>query len=284
MLNSVVTTVSRGEILMATIHALTDSIGVTAETVRHYREMGLLRPVVRENGYYDYSVDDALTVLLAKELRSYDLPLSQTRDYFKNATLHQYLGMLDLRQEKLERQMELLRLEIKRMQETRVYASCGVRILGGVEEFDGPATWAVGALSRAGGLRAGRGKLLRRWTEHLPFTYVSATIPLSELMNRKDGAYALEVGAGALCHYVDEFKLPLPEDAFFQPGGHFIRTCIAVEDILSIGPADLAHLNRYTQEHGYAYASCTGCRLLFIENAGKRPLYYILIWVRVDPI
>ncbi|HWQ51045.1 MAG TPA: MerR family transcriptional regulator [Terriglobales bacterium] len=269
--------------MMATIHSLTDSIGVTAETVRHYREMGLLHPAVRDNGYYDYSVDDALTVLLARELRSYDLPLSQTRDFFKHATLHQYLGMLDARQEKLERRLDLLQLEIKRMQETRVYASCGVRILNGVEEFDGPATWAVGALSRAGGLRAGRGKLLSRWTAHLPFTYVSATIPLAELSARKEGPYALEVGAGALCHYVDEFKLPLPDDAHFQPGGHFVRTCIATRDILSIGPADLAHLHRYVEERGYVYASCTGCRLLFIENAGRRPLYYVLIWVRVEP-
>jgi len=268
---------------MATIHALTNSIGVTAETVRHYREIGLLHPTVRDNGYYDYSVDDALTTLLARELRSYDLRLSQTRDYFKSGTLKQYLDMLEARQEKLEHRLELLNLEIKRMQETRVYASCGVRILDGIEEFDGPATWAIGALSRAGGLRVGRGKLLRRWTEHLPFTYISATITLAELADRKEGPYALEVGAGALCHYVDEFNLPLPDDAYFQPGGHFIRTCIAVEDILSIGPQNLAHMHRYVEEHGYVYASCTGCRLMFIENAGRRPLYYVLIWVRIDP-
>jgi len=264
-----------------TIGRLCKALGLNAETVRHYREYGLLHPRAGENGYFTYDTGDLLSALLIRELRSQDLSLPQIKDALTEGTMEHHCRMLDQRRADLEAQRALIDLHLSRLDETQVYTSCGVRILNGVEEFDGPPTWAVGVLDRDGLIK---GASLEQWSDHLPFTYVSATITLDQL-ERRGGRepYHLFVGAGALEKYVQRFRLPLPEGAFFQSGGHFIRTCIAVEDIFSISPHHIAHLLDYADRHRYRLVSHTGGRLLFIDDTGERPLYYVLIWVRADP-
>ncbi|MGI1659113.1 MAG: MerR family transcriptional regulator [Desulfitobacterium sp.] len=266
--------------MKVTIRKLADCIGVTPETIRHYREIGLLNPKMRENGYYDYSVNDALVALLTKEMRTYGMQLETIRDSF--VSICEYNKFLGHREAELEREIEMLRLELSRMHETRIYASCGVRILNKVEEFDGPATWAVVSINRKEGFLPDYG--MEQWVKQLPFTYVSATIPLEELNYRKGlDLYSIQLGLGALIHYVEKFRLPLGGRAYYQPGGHFIRTCITTHDLLSLCPQDISPLLEYAEAHEYVFASCTGGRLLHIDHTEKGPLFYLLVWVRVDP-
>ena len=159
--------------MKVTVQKLADSIGVTTETIRHYRKQGLLHPVMRSNGYYDYTADDALTVLLTREMRSYDMALDFIRNSYRSLSIGAYNDLLAEREAALQQQLELAR-----MHETRVYASYGVRILGQVGEFDGPPTWAVSVLNRREGFLTGQH--LDQWVEHFSFTYVSATIPLRD--------------------------------------------------------------------------------------------------------
>lgn len=91
----------------------------------------------------------------------------------------------------------------------------------------------------------------------------------------------MHIGSGSLIHYVDAFKLPLDDRAFYQPAGHFIRTCITRKDPLALEPKDLELLSQYAQEHHMTFASCTGGRLLFIEKEQGVPMFYLLVWVRV---
>lgn len=263
-----------------TIRQLTKRLGVSADTIRYYRELGLLHPHVRENGYHEYTVDDMLAILLIREMRSMDISLPAVKDFLERQSMNEYSQWLDLREEALLNGIKRLNLLLGRLHETKVYASCGVRLLNQVEEFDGPATWAVSSIGTERPYE--KGQVLEKWVGHLPFTYVSATILLPDLQ-RCHGSepYPVAIGMGALEKYVNEFSLPLPEYACFQPGGHFIRTCIPVPDILAVSPEDLKPLTQYAREKGYRFASCTGGRILFIEQKEK-PLYYFLVWVRVD--
>lgn len=265
--------------MKVTVRKLADCIGVTPETIRHYREIGLLNPKVRENGYYDYTVNDALAALLTREMRTYGMQLESIRD--SSGSIGEYNKLLADREAELEQEIEMIRLELSRMQETRIYASCGVRILNKVEEFAGPPTWAVAAINRKKGFLPDCG--VEQWVKHFPFTYVSATIPLEELNSRKGpDLYDIQIGLGALIHYVEKFRLPLDGRAYYQPGGRFIRTCITTRDLFSLCPQDISPLLEHAEAHGYVFASCTGGRLLYIDRTEKGPLFYLLVWVRVD--
>lgn len=262
-----------------TVKQLENSIGVPADTIRYYREYGILNPVVRENGYHEYSVEDMIKILLTKEMRSMDISLKEVKDFFERETMYGYTGWLEQREQVLQERIRILQLEIQRLEETRVYASCGVRILNQVEEFDGPATWAV-SCAGPGGSNA-QGQVLKQWVQHFPFTYVSATISLMDLLETPAGtAYPIHVGTGALDKYIDIFSLPLPEGSFYQPGGHFIRTCIKTKDIFGVRPEDLKPLFDYARKNRLRFDSCTGGRILFAEENDEAE-YYLLVWVKV---
>lgn len=264
-----------------TVRQLSRRLGVSTDTIRHYREMGLLHPQIRENGYAYYGLDDMLRILVTKEMRSMDISLPETQDFLNNRSMHNYCDWLTLREHALNDRIRYLQLELDRLQETKTYASCGVRLLGRVEEFDGPGTWAICSIGVERPYE--RGEALSEWIEHFPFTYVSVTISLEDLLGTQgDAPYPVGIGAGALEKYVHTFSLPLPDDAHFQPGGHFIRTCIVTHDALHITPKDLEPLHAYIHAHGMRYVSCTGGRILFMEENGDRPAYYLLVWVRVE--
>ena len=264
-----------------TVRQLSRRLGVSTDTIRHYRELGLLRPQIRENGYAAYGADDMLRILLTKEMRSMDISLPETQDFLKNRSMSCYNDWLSLREQALRDRIHLLQLELERLQQTKTYASCGVRLLGKVEEFDGPSTWAVCSIGTENPYE--RGEVLSEWIDHFPFTYISATITLDDLLHtRGNTPYRITMGAGALERYVHTFSLPLPTYAHYQPGGHFIRTCIVTKDVLSITPNDIAPLHEYAKTHGMRFASCTGGRVLFMEDNGESPDYYLLVWVRVE--
>ncbi|MDO4741229.1 MAG: MerR family transcriptional regulator, partial [Eubacteriales bacterium] len=208
-----------------TIRQLSRRLGISTDTIRHYRELGLLHPAIRENGYAAYSSDDLLRILVTREMRSMDIPLPQVQQLLHHQTMSGYCDWLHEREEALDRRIQYLQLEMQRLQETRAYASCGMKLYGSVEEFDGPSTWAVGAMDTKSPHT--RGDVLAKWIDRFPFTYVSATITLDDLLHTQgDTPYTVSMGVGSLEKYVNTFSLPLPEYAHFQPGGHFIRTCI----------------------------------------------------------
>ena len=264
------------------VKQLSRRIGVSIDTIRHYKETGLLHPQIRDNGYASYGLDDMLRILVTREMRSMDISLPEAQDFLARRSMSVFNEWLTLREQALNDRIHYLQLELQRLRETQTYASCGVRLLGNVEEFDGPSTWAVSAVSISEPYR--RGEILREWIEHFPFVYVSATITLDALYHtHTNEAFSVSVGLGSLEKYVQTFSLPLPSDAHFQPGGHFIRTCIVTENIMHITPDDLAPLYKYAQEHGMRFSSCTGGRVLFMEDGSEKPKYYLLVWVRVEP-
>ena len=126
-----------------TVKQLSRRLGVSIDTIRHYRELGLLHPHIRENGYADYGLDDMLRILVTREMRSMDISLPETQDFLTHRSMRNYNDWLTLREQALHDRIHYLQLELERLQETKTYASCGVRLLGEVEEFDGPSTWAV---------------------------------------------------------------------------------------------------------------------------------------------
>ena len=207
-----------------TIRQLSRRLGVSTDTIRHYREIGMIHPDIQPNGYCLYDEDDLIRILSIREMRSMDISLPEAKDFVCQKSVTEYNDWLALREQSLRHQIYDLELRLSRLKETQVYASCGVRLMNGVEEFDGPATWALSAVGT--NKQAMVGDLLQEWVDHFPFTYVSATIPLQSLNNT---AHPLQIaiGVGSLIRYVEEFRLPCPEGAFFQPGGHFIRTCIS---------------------------------------------------------
>jgi len=264
-----------------TVHSFSQSIGIHPETIRYYRQSGLIFPQIQPNGFYEYDINEAMITLLVREMKAYGWNLSTIKDYMNGQKLGDLHCSLQIQEAALRKQIRLAELKLARIQETQAYLESGLRLTGKVEEFDGPATWAIPFTDGQSDFR--KKTNLDQWNEHFPFVYTSVTIPLPLLQDEDTLVYQGYCGLGALIHYVEEFKLPVDDTCFFQPGGHFIRTCITTKSLHQIHVHDLFILKEYAQTHHYRFASCTGGRVLLTQYAQKDPIFHLLVWIRVEP-
>lgn len=96
-----------------TIKEMETATGMSRTNIRFYENEGLIRPQRRENGYREYSEDDARMLLKVKLLRAMDVPLASVKEMAEGAKalalVLQELGVeLDRRQTHQERTRQLM--------------------------------------------------------------------------------------------------------------------------------------------------------------------------------
>ena len=62
-----------------TIKEMEEKTQISRTNIRFYEAEGLIQPLRRENGYREYSEEDALVLRKVKLLRSMDVPLDQVK-------------------------------------------------------------------------------------------------------------------------------------------------------------------------------------------------------------
>lgn len=274
--------IGRG-LFMLTIGQLSKLIGVSVDTIRYYKRIGLLHPTQRLNGYYEYSLTDAILVLYTRELRGNKLSLNTIRSSYGFNSIQSYYDLLLSQEEELLDRMKALELLISRINETRTYVECGIGLYsrGKCEIYAGNSTWTIGGFDD---INLDKNQKLGCWVKSFPFSYVAFTISKEELEYRQGNEpYTISVGYGALEKYVREFSLPLDESAKHHPTANYARTCIVVRDIFSITPDDVSPLTSFVTNMGYRLPDGIGGRLFFIEDIYNKPLFYLMIWGRIEP-
>ena len=264
-----------------TISRLAERIGVSADTIRYYRDLGLLNPRQSLNGYYEYTPSDALMVLYTRERRGQDLSLQSISASLEHETMSSYGDILSKLDQKLRRSLEITQLALERVSETQQYISCGIRLLreGGAEAYQGLGTWTLCTFDSEGFSKGS----LAVWTDHFPFTYAVIIIPTEELTARRGSEpYKIGAGCGALDKYVRRFELP-HEHAVLHPAARYARACITLRNPFEISSNDIRPLLDYAEKNRCSLSGGVGARLLFIEDICRRPLYYLMIWGRLDP-
>ena len=92
--------------------------GVSARTLRHYDEIGLLRPVTidPDSGYRGYAAPQLGQLNRIMALKELGLSLTQVRQLLAGVTLDELRGMLALRRAQLEQELEQHRNELLRVE------------------------------------------------------------------------------------------------------------------------------------------------------------------------
>ena len=107
-----------------TIGELARLFSLNPDTLRHYEDKGILRPVRRENRYRIYGIQDICTLNVVRALREADMSLEEIRTYLEGRTVARTMDLMDredtllrsriaaleaLRQEALDRRARLSR-------------------------------------------------------------------------------------------------------------------------------------------------------------------------------
>lgn len=250
--------------------------GISKETIRYYRDLGLINPQKQANGYFIYSPLDAIILLHLRELRGNNITIKNLLSY--EGTLFSYSEALDNIENKLAQEIERLNQELERIKATKSYISKGIYLLENniVEQFKGKNTWTVEVFDSYGFQK----QVTTAWTDVFPFVYTVITVPLEEIINDAT-PLKVSVGLGILDKYIRTFGMPLGKMARLHSSGQYIRTCIAVRNPICLYKKHFQLLLDYVAEHNLKMTDCIGGRLLFIENTYKEPLFYIMIWAKV---
>jgi DNA-binding transcriptional MerR regulator len=266
---------------MRTIGKIAKLLGVSTDTIRHYKNLQLLHPYTSPNGYLKYDSRDALITLLTKELSSMDMPLADIKCTIEDNSINQFNDWLDVRHVELEMELKRIQDELTRLQEIKKYTGYGIELLDCIDEFNGADIYSLPIFGSENVNE--KFELVKEWVNFFPFSYISVNLPQNELNDDSfDQNYTTSVGIGVVKKYAEEFSLTTNRFVNRTEGGLCLRTCIVVEDLFSISPQDLSKLRCYTKAKGYKFSNNSSGRLLFIKNADKKPLYYVLIWVRVE--
>ena len=102
------------------IHELSEMTHVKAETIRMYRNKGLLAPVKRESGYYEYTEDDVMFLLFIRKLRGMNLSIPTISFTYEHDTALDIVSLFQKEYDAIEenirqlrKQQEMLKLHIK---------------------------------------------------------------------------------------------------------------------------------------------------------------------------
>lgn len=96
-----------------TVGQMSKLFNITAETLRHYDRIGLLKPIVnKENGYRYYSIKEMEKLDLILDAKYLEIPLSNIKDVISNDSIENYIELIDLQEKTIDEKINHL-LKIK---------------------------------------------------------------------------------------------------------------------------------------------------------------------------
>ena len=266
-----------------TIHALAGKLGITQETIRHYKNLGLLSPEQNpENGYYYYDELDAVRALSVRRYRSMDLSIGGVHDIINGRSAKSQLVWLEEKEQELSRQIEMLQHDRQHIREIHHYMEMTIANQGAVElvnwKDDFSALYLLGE-----NIEDVPEGLAKQWVDAMPYTYLTLCIPREQLMDfSRTEKYDVRVGMGCIARYRDMLGLSVQPPVKTVPGGLSIRTFVAVDDLFCIYPKQLAPMISYVREHRFRFTDSSTGWILVTDYSQKKAKYLVLIRARLE--
>lgn len=259
------------------INQLSKITGVNTETIRMYRNLGLLKPVQLPNGYYDYSTDDMRNLLHIRKLRGAGLGLDNVR-YM--ATHDNLIAVYDALQEEydalseqiaaLQREQFMLKLT---MDHFRLYKD---NPSGPVElevEYDSYSIFPHGVYTDE----------TVDWIKQMNLMTQSLRIPPEILLSSKlPDTLPIEIGVGTYKNVIDENNLKIPSDAVCIPKGKYLTVWVTPETDHSISRNQILPLIEYAKEHGYRLTGDSTAFMYRVDHSGKDMKFIYRFRARVE--
>ena len=220
--------------------------GISVETIRKYRERGLLHPRCNpENGYYEYSAVDFLNLLYIRKLRGANLSLDTIASTYTSHHTDELLDgyrstvtSLQAQIEELQKKERLLRLHLEHLERDNPPFD-GIRLMearaGKYDSYFGDAPIDPARVT---------------WVKNMDL-FIQVVCIAREYLTMKTlpERVPIRLGLGTYTDILKEYPLPIPADANYFPEGQYAAFFLTVEDPESIEGAQLAPIRDYLRRH-----------------------------------
>ena len=258
------------------IHELARLSGVNPETIRMYRQKGLLHPARQANGYFDYSVYNLYELMFVRKLRGANLGLETIASFY--AADGQASALRSMAKEIHALEESIRELEQRKKQLTST--------LGHYVLFAGqPQQVQVLPLRRDCWflpleLEPADGPC-RQWMEHADDLFAGIYIDPAHLAQPEQAVpYTLELGA-----YVEDLrrlKLPIPPKARRMPAGIYLVSFVAAETDGTIPGSQLQPMVDYAAAEHYRFCPEPGSVLYRLNDQDDALQMVFCLQVRVE--
>ena len=230
------------------IHEFSKLTHVNAETIRMYRNKGLLHPIQDEKGHYEYSNDDLIFLLFIRKLRGMNLSIpSISYTYEHNEALdivtmfQKEYDAIEENIRQLRKQQEMLRLHISHYHSYLENDQRGITELQVSEDrydqiCDGQH----------------RSPELNTWIAHVDQFTPGLYIPGEYLqMDPLPQKIPVSFTLGSYLPILEQEKLPIPSHALYYPRGRYLTGKVVLRNVKELEGRQLLPLLDYAQDHGY---------------------------------
>ena len=259
------------------IHELAHLSGVNPETIRMYRQKGLLHPARLANGYFDYSACNLYELMFVRKLRGANLGLETIASFY--AEDGQAGALRNMKQEIRALEEAIRELEQRKKQ---LMSTLGHYVLFSnqpqqVQELTlRSECWFVPLELEPAD------SVCRRWMEHADALFTGIRIDPAYLEQpTQQVPYTMELGV--YTEDLKRLKLPLPPQARRMPGGTYLSSFLEAETDGTLRGGQLQPVIDYAAAHHYRFCPEQGA-FLYCLNGGEEALQLVFCFpVRVEP-
>ena len=261
------------------INELARISGVSPETIRKYRDRGLLTPQCNpENGYYEYSKADFLNLLYIRKLRGSSLSLDTIeRTYHSEdaaSLLEGYRMTIDALEEeirRLKRREMMLRLSYRHYERDADY-------LGRIRLID-----AFGVKYDSYFDPADPDGARQLWIDNMDlFTLVLCIDRAFFETEQVPEKIPLRVGLGTYEDILRETGLPLPGNVSIFPEGRYASFFLELEEVECMPGAYLAPIRAFLREKRLRAVSDSTAYLYRVDQTDGKLRFVFCVRVRVE--
>lgn len=250
---------------------------VNPETIRMYRNKGLLCPKQNENGYFDYSGDDLQNLLYIRKLRGLNLPLNTISYTYSHESADDIVAGFQRECDKLSAQIDELCRERYMLQVTTEHYRSYQENLQGVmpvqipdDRFDLPFE----------GERAGR--VPDAWLANIDLFTQGLHIPAELLRSGSlPERVPVQLTLGTYRPILEAHGVPVPSEATCLPRGLYLAAIVERRGG-TIDGGGLRPVLEYAQKHSYALTGESTAFLFRVNRMSEGLSFIYRLRVRVE--
>ena len=261
------------------INELARVSGLNTETIRKYRDRGLLLPERNpENGYYEYSDADFLNLLYIRKLRGAHLSLDAIEATCRSGDAENLLEGYRTTIEDLEEQIrQLKRREMMLRVTYRHYErdAEAVNRIRVIEAFDVKFDSYFD--------RKNPDKIRTLWVKNIDlFTLVVCVERKFFEEEAIPERIPIRLGIGSYESVLREENCPIPEQASVFPKGKYVSFFLELEDLKSIDREALEPARSFLRREGLHALSSSTAYLYRVDHSRGKPVFVFCVRVKID--
>ena len=244
------------------INELSRLSGINPETIRSYRNKGLLHPVQNKNGYYEYSAADYVSLAYIRKMRGYSFTIedigrmysSRDPEFLLDVFEREKLFLLDQIAD-LQNRLRFLELEQRHIQESSVIDN--IMIMQSIDEKIDFYDLDYFLTNRHASHRLGI------YTMMTPTVWIDPDV----LNGGFDEEYVpIRIGIGTYRYLLSDLKTEAPASSIIIPNGVCVSQMLEISNMNQIRLEQIQPMISYAKENNCRYLSGTTGYLMNIEN------------------